>query len=186
MIFFGELDKNKTYIGLQYGNSAIAKKIIKYTRQYAPNSQDIPTHVFAIIYRHELGDWWIYESHIKENKELGFPSGVRRYSAKKWKKAEIKNIHQFEAYPFPFDRYYLEDFVGFRYGTGSIASLMLAGIKKKNGSQKNRAGYICSEYLACCNPNISTYFELPVWCITPAHYQRYLEETLDPHINREY
>lgn len=83
MIHFEELDKNQTYIGLQYGISRVAKKIIKYTKQYAPSSpNDIPTHVFAIVYRHDLGGWWIYESHLRENKELGFPSGVRRYSLK--------------------------------------------------------------------------------------------------------
>ncbi|MBR1625543.1 MAG: hypothetical protein IJ681_00195 [Bacteroidales bacterium] len=176
MIHFADLDKNQTYIGLQYGISRIAQKIVKYTKQYAPDSSDIPTHVFAIVYRHDLGDWWIYESHLKENKKMGFPSGVRRYSAKKWLRAEIASLHQFEAYPFNFDRYCLEDFVGFRYGTGSIAALMLAAIKNKNGKQKDREGYICSEYLACCNPNVCTYFELPPWCITPAHYQHYLQK----------
>lgn len=174
MIQFDELDKEKTYIGLQYGTSKLAQKIVKYSKQYAPDSPDIPTHVFAIVYRHELKEWWIYESHLKENKELGFPSGVRRYSLKKWLKSEIRNLHQFEAYPFNFDRYILEDLVGFKYGTGSIASLMLAAIKKNNGKQKDRKGYICSEYLACCNPNICAFFELPVWCITPAHFQQYL------------
>ena len=74
MIDFEKLDKNKTYLGLQYGTSLIAKQIKRFSKDYAPDSKEIPTHVLAFVYR--LGEWWIYESHADTNKDLGVPSGV--------------------------------------------------------------------------------------------------------------
>ena len=80
MIDFTTLDKTKTYLGLQYGTSLIAQEIKRYSKCYAPNSEDIPTHVLALVYREKAGkDWWIYESHTDSHKNLGIPSGVRRY-----------------------------------------------------------------------------------------------------------
>lgn len=96
MIFFGELDKNKTYIGLQYGNSAIAKKIIKYTRQYAPNSQDIPTHVFAIIYRHELGDCKQYNIAVTPDTVLThYEFGKKHPKTTSYGKPDISYLHPY-------------------------------------------------------------------------------------------
>ena len=66
MINFEELDKKQKYIGLQYGSSLIANKIRKYSKCYAPNSKEIPTHVLAFVFR--LGEWWIYESHADGHK----------------------------------------------------------------------------------------------------------------------
>lgn len=172
--YFETLDKNKQYLGLQYGDSLIAKEIIRFSKRYAPNSKEIPTHVLCFVYRPELEGWWAYESHLKGHTKLGIPSGVRRFNLDKWLQVEKKDLNQFKFVPLDIDFKELEENVGYKYGKGDIASLMLASIKNSNGKQKDRKGLICSEYLALCYPQICEYFNLPAWCITPAHFQQYL------------
>lgn len=172
MIDIEVLDKSKTYIGLQYGNSRIAKKIKKYTRYYCPNSKDVPTHILALVYR--LGEWWVYESHLKGNKKLGIPSGVRRYKFDIWLKKE--NPDEYKFYPLKVSLKKLEEYIGLPYGTGDIVSLLMSALLHNNGKQNDREGLICSEYIALCIPAVCKYLSLPAWCITPAHFQRYFDE----------
>ncbi len=171
VINFDILDKRRTYIGLQYGTSFIANKIRKYSKEYAPNSKEIPTHVLAFKYR--FGTWWIYESHMDAHKDMGIPSGVRRFKLELWLKIEKQS--EFKIYPMKFSIKKLEDYIGQSYGTGDIKELMKASIFKSNGKQKNRQGLICSEYLALCNDKICNYYKLPAYCITPAHFQDYID-----------
>ncbi len=173
MINFEELDKKRTYVGLQYGTSLIAKKIRKYSKCYAPNSKEIPTHVLALIYR--LGEWWVYESHADGHKSKGVPAGVRRFTVEKWLEIEKKTQNEFKAYPLKLNFKTLEKNIGFPYGTGDIESLLRAAIFHSNGKQKDRPGLICSEYIALCSKEIRDFCKLPAWCITPAHFQNYFD-----------
>lgn len=174
MIDFENLDKKIIYLGLQYGvKSFIAKQIRKYSKCYCPNSKEVPTHALAFSF--ENSDWWVYESHAKGNKKLGIPAGVRRYKVKKWLELEKENLKEFKAYPLDIDRNALEEYIGYPYGLGDIKSLMLACIKHSNGKQKDKDGYICSEYIALAYPKICEFYELPAWCITPAHFKDYLD-----------
>lgn len=174
MIDFEQLDKHKTYLGLQYGTSFIANKIRSFSKEYAPDSKEIPTHVLAFVYR--LGDWWIYESHAKGDKKLGVPAGVRRYKLAVWLEIENNTQEQFKAVPFNFDFKALENYIGHPYGMGDIRSLLKAAIFHSNGKQKNRDGFICSEYLALCAPKVPEFYNLPEYCITPAHFQDYIDK----------
>lgn len=172
MIDFEKLDKNKTYLGLQYGTSLIAKQIKRFSKCYAPDSKEIPTHVLAFVYR--LGEWWIYESHADANKDLGVPSGVRRYKLSVWLEIEKNTQNQFKAVPFDIDFKKLENYIGQPYGVGDIRNLLKAAIFHNNGKQKDRKGLICSEYIALCAPYVPEFYNLPAYCITPAHFEDYL------------
>lgn len=171
MVNFEALDKRRTYIGLQYGTSFIAKQIKKYSKEYAPNATDIPTHVMGLKYRY--GTWWIFESHAKGYKKLGVPEGVRRIKRELWE--QIENKSEFVVFPLKLSIKKLEDYIGQPYGTGDIKSLMKASIFHNNGKQKDRHGLICSEYMALCNNEICKYYNLPAHCITPAHFQNYFD-----------
>lgn len=175
MINFENFDKKIKYLGLQYGmNSFVAKQIRKYSKCYCPDAKEVPTHVLAFSY--ENSDWWVYESHAKGNKKLGIPAGVRRYKAKKWLELEAENLKEFKAYPLDIDLNKLEEYIGYPYGLGDIKALLMAALKHNNGKQKNRNGYICSEYIALCYPKICEFYKLPAHCITPAHFQDYLDK----------
>ena len=174
MIDFNSLNPKKTYLGLQYGKSFVAKKIVKYSKIYAPNSEKIPTHVFALIFCY--GNWRIYESHLKAYKKQGVPSGVRRYKSAKWLEIEQNNLNEFEAVEYHFSRKLLEEFIGQSYGLGDIKALMGAALLKNNGEQKDRQGLICSEYLALADKGqICNFSGLKPHCITPAHFQNFLD-----------
>ena len=173
MIDFEKLNKKKTYIGLEYGTSLIANQIRKFSKCYAPNSKEIPTHVFALVYRY--GNWWIYESHAKGYTDLGIPKGVRRYKKELWLQVEKDTQKNFKAFEQKVSRKMLEEFIGQPYGMGDIKNLLRAAIHKNNGKQKNGKGLICSEYLAHCYPEICKYYSLPEYCITPAHFQDYFD-----------
>jgi hypothetical protein len=175
MINFDELDKSRFHLGLQYGDSLIAKKIIKYSKRYAPHSERIPTHGCVYVYRADLNAWWVYESHLKGFSKLGVPSGVRRMPLEKWLQIEKDELEQFVAVPLDIDFKQLEELVGHKYGKGDIAALMLAAIKNGNGKQKDHKGIYCTEYIAMCYPQICDFYKLPPWCITPAHFQNYIE-----------
>lgn len=174
MIDFKTLDKSKIYLGLQYGTSFIAKKIRSFSKCYAPDSKRIPTHVLAFVFR--LGEWWVYESHMKGDKDLGVPEGVRRFKLKIWLEIEKNTLCEFRAVPFDIDYKSLENYIGQPYGSGDIRNLLKAAIFHSNGKQKDRQGLICSEYIALCAPHICDYYKLPAYCITPAHFQDYLDK----------
>lgn len=177
MIDFDALDKSKTYLAVQYGEGLISKKIRKYSKQYAPNSKKIPTHVLGLVF--ENGEWFIYESHAAENKKLKIASGVRKLSVNVWKILELKTQYQFRAYKLPLDKDELKKHLGEPYSLGDIKSLFLAAILHNNGQQKDRNGLICSEYMALCYSTICKNYNLPAWCITPAHFQDYFENVLE-------
>lgn len=176
MIDFEKLDKRRIYLGLQYGEGLISKKIRKYSKCYAPNSERIPTHVLAFVYK--LGEWWVYESHANGFKKLGIPAGVRRYTVEKWKIAEKKTQEQFVAVPLKIKFKELEKYIGLTYGVGDIRNLLKAALFHNNGKQKDREGLICSEYISLCFPDICKAYNLPAWCITPAHFQDYIDKTI--------
>lgn len=174
MIDFNTLDKRAKYCLLEYGTGIIAKQIKRFSKIYCPGTEEIPTHVAMAVYR--LGKWWIYESHAKPNKDLGIPSGVRRYTAEKW--LEFENPEHFKAYKVRLNFYEMEEHIGESYGMDDIKALMHAAIHKSNGKQKDRKGLICSEYFALCCREVREYFNnLPCWCITPAHIQFYFNKT---------
>lgn len=175
MINFEQLDRTKTYIALQYGESQIAKAIAKCTKKYAPNCERIPTHVLALYYRADLKDWWIYESHLVANKEVEITSGVRHYDRVRFFNAEEKALKQFFTYEMPFNVYMLEKYLGEKYGTRDITALLRADLLNRNGKQSNKKGLICSEYLALAYPHICDFFNLSAHCITPAHWAQYLK-----------
>ena len=171
VVSFKNLDKEKTYVGLQYGDSLISKQIIKLTKPFAPNSEVIPSHVFGLVYR--FNSWWIFESHAKGNRKLGVVDGVRRCKKSIWDKIETKN--NFKIYEMELSIPKLEDYIGQQYGLGDIESLMKACLTNKNGKQKDREGIICSEYMALCHNKICDFYDLPPHCITPAHFQNYVD-----------
>ena len=168
------LDTSKTYIGLQYGNSFIAKEIRKFSKDYAPDSNEIPTHVCGLVFR--FGEWWVFESHADGIRKFLIPSGVRHYRAENWENIEPKCDSEYKFYELPLDEKSLEEFIGQPYGVGDIGSLLRAAILNRNGKQKDRRGLICSEYIANCCPAITEYFNLPSYCITPAHFQKYIDD----------
>ena len=158
-IDFKKLDKRRIYLGLQYGkNSIIAKEIIKFTKCYAPYSDEIPTHVLAFVYR--LKSWWIYESHANGHEKLGLPSGVRRYKLEKWLEVEKKTQDEFKAVPLDISFSKLEEYIGYKYGLGDLQALLGAAIFRNNGKQKDHDGLICSEYISLCYPKIQEYLLL--------------------------
>ena len=167
---FENFDKTKTYIGLQFGTSLIAKKIAKYSKIYCPYASDVPTHVLALIYR--LGEWQIYESTHTARLELGLNSGVRHYNIEKFK--QLENIEEYKFYQLDLDFKPLDELLGEQYAMASIKDLMLAAIHRNNGKQHDRQGYICSEYIASAFYPIREYFKLPAYCITPAHFMQYI------------
>lgn len=175
MIDFEKLDKRRIYLGLQYGEGFISKKIRKYSKCYAPKSAKVPTHVLAFVFK--LGEWWVYESHATGFKKLGVPAGVRRYTVEKWKIAEEHAQEQFVAVPLKIKFKDLEKYIGQEYGGGDIRNLLKAALFHSNGKQKDRDGLICSEYIALCFNPICKYYDLPAWCITPAHFQDYIDNT---------
>ena len=170
---FSEIKQKKNLHRFTIRNKFDCKKIRKYSKSYAPNSKDIPTHVFALVFR--LGEWWVYESHAKGFKKLGIPEGVRRYTINKWFEIEKNTQNEFKLYPLKLNFKTLEKNIGFPYGTGDIRSLLLAAIFHRNGKQKDRPGLICSEYIALCSEDIRKFCNLPAWCITPAHFQHYID-----------
>jgi len=167
---FDNFDKEKTYIGLQFGKSLIAKKIAKYSKIYCPHTDKVPTHIIALVYR--LGDWFIYESTHTARLELGLNSGVRHYKQDKF--CKLEDVSEYKFYQIDLDFKALDELLGEQYAMASIKDLMLAGINKNNGKQKDRQGYICSEYVASAYKPIAEYFSLPEWCITPAHWYKYV------------
>ena len=177
---FDNFDKTKTYIGLQFGTSLIAKKIAKYSKIYCPHTDKIPTHIIGLIYR--LGEWQIYESTHTARLELGLNSGCRHYKQDKFKLVEKDAINEYKFYQIDLDFKVLDELLGEQYAMKSIKDLMLAAINKNNGKQRDKRGYICSEYIAAAFYPIREYFKLPAYCITPAHFMQYIIDNNIPSI----
>ena len=169
---FENLDKTKTYIGLQFGTSLIAKKIAKYSKIYCPDTSEIPTHIIGLVYH--LGEWTLYESTHTARLDLGLNSGVRHYNEDKFKLVEKDAINEYKFYQIDLDFKVLDELLGEQYAMASIKDLMLAAINKNNGKQRDKRGYICSEYIAAAFYPIREYFKLPAYCITPAHFYKYI------------
>lgn len=112
---------------------------------------------------------------VVEEMVRSIPEGVRRYTIDKWLEIEKKTQEEFKLYPLKLNFKTLEKNIGFPYGTGDIESLLRAAIFHRNGKQKDRPGLICSEYIALCSEDIQKFCNLPAWCITPAHFQNYLD-----------
>lgn len=172
MIDFNKLNKKKTYLGLQFGRSLIAKTIAKFSKMYCPTQKLIATHALAFVYEND--SWQVYESHLKAEPILNIPSGVRTYSVADWLKIEENSLVEFRAYPIKLDIGELKKHIGEKYGTGDIKSLLRAAVFHSNGKQKDRDGLICSEYIALAFKPIQKYYKLPPHCITPAHFQNFV------------
>lgn len=180
MINFDKLDTTKTYIGLEYGSSSIAKIIAKYTREYCYNREHIPSHIFALVYDEGCKQWMIYESHMKGSSMGCLASGVRRYYRVILQKVFPQVCFSSDVYQLDLDKEVLNKLIGKPYGVGDIFALMKASLAHNNGKQKNRIGYICSEYIALAFKPIQQYFNLPSWCITPSHFLRYVLDNKIP------
>lgn len=168
------LDKRRTYIVLEYGKGAISKMIAKLTKDYCKGASRVPSHVLALVYEDKV--WRIYESHMRGNEEYNIPSGVRTYTYKVFAKAFPDTIKNSEVYPCRFNKKKLKNLLGQPYGIGDIANLLRVSLTNKNGTQKDRKGIICSEYLALCHAPIRRWLKLKSHCITPAHWLRYLTD----------
>ena len=173
MINFDKLDKNKTYVCLEYGVGKISKIIQKYSKEYCYD-MEVPSHVFALVYDNRVKDWLIYESHMQGNKVGMLPSGVRKYYRVILEKVLPHVILHSDVYQLTLDTNQLEKLIGKPYGVGDIFALMNASKHHSNGKQKNRIGYICSEYIASAFPCICYHFNLPPHCITPSHFLRFV------------
>lgn len=175
MIDITKLDKRKTYVCCEFGTSNISKVIKTLTARYAPSCKKVPSHIWVLLYNKSDKRWWVYESHLKAVKEYGLPSGVRSYPLDTLILAMPNVIMSSEMFDIKgLDRHLLELLIGQPYGTGDIEALMRAALFNRNGKQKDRKGIICSEYVAMVYPTICEWFDLPSWCITPAHWYEYL------------
>lgn len=172
MINITKLDKRRTYIVLEYGTSVISKLIQKFTKQFAPASSKVPSHVLALVFEDKV--WRVYESHMNPNIDGHLPSGCRTYTLDKLQEIFPKTYEKGVVYQVRLSKRKLKDYLGQPYGVGDIASLMRGSLLKNNGRQKDRNGIICSEYLALCCKKICKYFNLKPHCITPAHWLTYL------------
>jgi hypothetical protein len=170
------LNTSKTYIGLEYGTGLIGKKIAQYTKEYAPDLKEVPSHVLALVYRGDLepAGWWVYESHLKGYNDYSIPSGCRHYPLEVWEAIEAQNIDDFRFYELDFNTWSLERDLGQPYGIREITALLRANLFNREGKQSDKKGIICSEYLARAHKGICKHFNLKEWCITPAHWAQYL------------
>lgn len=173
MINFKILDKNKTYVCLEYGTGTISKLIQQYTKEYCDNVTP-PSHVFALVYDNRVKDWLVFESHSNPSEMGCLSSGTRRYYRVILEKVFPQVLTHTEVYQLDINVDTLYKFLCKPYGFGDILQLMKAALHHTNGKQKDRPGYICSEYIALSYPLIQEYFDLPSWCITPAHFKKYV------------
>lgn len=171
MINTNLLDKRQTYVCLEYGTGAISKIIIDLTKVYCPEATRVPSHVFALVY--ELGNWYVYESHMRGNKKPNIPSGCRRYDINMLQDVFPKVWEQSEVYKVRLTKKTLRNLLGEPYGAGDIYEIFKARLKKKF-ARKDRNGFICSEYLARACYKIQRHFNLAANQITPAHWLKYM------------
>lgn len=169
----------ETYLVLSYGTGQSSKRVIELTKKYAPNSKRVPSHVCAIV--PNLGHRWIFEAHNKPCRQFNIPAGVRHTKVEVWEKVEPRIPENYCIVPMSFDLLKLEELIGQPYSTLEIFDHGVARVFDTNGKQKDRNGFICSEYLALCQkkidgiPLITEQFNLPAHCITPAHWQAYVD-----------
>lgn len=173
MINFDKLDKEQTYVCLEYGQGSISKVIQKYSKEYCYN-MEVPSHVFALIYDKQCKQWQVYESHLRASSMGCLASGTRRYYKPVLTNVFPQVVLHSDVYPININEDILKEYLEQPYGIGDIFSLMVASKLHTLGKKKNRYGYICSEYIALAFPNICAFFNLPAHCITPAHFLRYL------------
>lgn len=174
-----KLDPQKTYVGMQYGVDGTAKGIQICTQKYCPDSE-VPTHIFSLV--NEKGKWVIYQSNGHATPALGTSAGVNRSNAADWIGLAKNQVKRFEIYEMPLDRSVLHSHMGERYGSGDLVNLFKAFLFNCNGSQGDAAGLMCSEYVALSNPNIQEFYNLPAWCITPAHFKNFVLQNNIPAI----
>lgn len=172
MINLDKLDKRRTYVVFEFGTSAIAKTIQRLTKDFCSEAKQLPSHVLALVY--EDGCWNVYESHLKPVKDYAIPSGVRMYKFSVFKEVFPDIVERGRVFTIRINKKQLKKYLGQPYGIGDIVALMRASIHHNNGKQKDRKGIICSEYLALACAKIRKYFNLPAWCITPAHWLAFL------------
>ena len=175
LLDFNNLDKDKTYVGLQYGTDNVAKQIQRFSGEYCPGAE-APTHTICLT--NENGEWIVYQSSGRPNELLGTPSGTYKISASKWADVVRK---KFELYDMNVDTKILEQNLGQQYGSRDIVQLMKVSILNKNGTQSDCPGVTCSEYISLGFDKICQFFKLPAWCITPAHYKSYvMQQNISP------
>ena len=169
---FNELDKEKTYIGMQYGRrNKLAKQIVRFTKKYCPES-DVPAHVFALSFKD--GEWWVYESHIITNKDIGLKQGSHKLKASDWIKLGKNAFAETDVFEADFDAKLLDRNAGQPYGKGDMAKMLISSIFNRNGKQSDSEGLLCSEYIAKGMKDICEFYNLKPWCITPAHFKDYM------------
>lgn len=172
VIDFNKLDTRKGYVVLEYGTSLVSKLIDDMTEDYCPEVKHRPSHVLALKYNGYC--WQIYESHMLPAQCGNIPAGTRTYSEYTFKEEFPNTIKNGVVYPFRTNLAILKKFLNQPYGVGDIISLGKAYFLNNNGKQKNREGFICSEYIAMSNQKFRKYFKLPAHCITPAHFLKYM------------
>lgn len=179
---FDVLDKDKTYVGMQYGRrNRLAKQIVRFTKKYCPDA-DVPAHVFALSYKD--GEWWVHESHIITKKEIGLENkGTRKVRAKDWNELGKNAIAETDIYEADFDVDVLDKNANEPYGTGDMVKQLVASIFNFNGKQSDSKGLLCSEYLALGLKDICDFYNLPAWAITPAHFKDYMVKTGAQQVN---
>lgn len=171
-INFDKLDKEKTYVGMQYARRhKLAKQIVRFTKKYCPDS-DVPAHLFALAFKD--GDWQVYESHIMTNEELGLVPGTHRLKAKDWMGLGKNAIAETDIFEAKLDVDALEENANEPYGKGDMVKQFFASIFNFNGKQSDSKGLLCSEYIATGMQDICDYYDLPTWALTPAHFKDYL------------
>lgn len=170
IIDFAKLDKQKTYLGLQYENSVSAKVIRLFTQHFCPK-KEIPCHVFCLA--NQDGEWIIYQSCYRENPQLGTKSGSNKAKALDWAKSKRNHEKTTEVFEMPMDVSKLEKNLGKFYGIIDIFKLGCSIIL--GGKGKNNSGVVCSEYIAFGFDKICDFYKKPAWLITPAHFKNYVE-----------
>ena len=169
-IDFNSLDKQKTYVGLQYGPGISSKIIRLFTRQYCPN-HDIPIHVFCFANNGE--DWLIYQSCYRANPRLGTFPGASKSKAEEWAISRRNHRKKCEVFEVDVNIAPLEENIGVKYGLKDVLKLGKAILLGRNGKQQDSPGVLCSEYIALGIDNICKFYNIPSWCITPAHFKDY-------------
>ena len=181
-INFNLLDKNKTYIGLQYSNQhKIAKQIVRFTKKYCTKS-DVPAHVFALS--HQNGEWWVYESHIMTNEQIGLKQGSHKLKAKDWYNLGKNRLAETDIYEANLDTNLLDKNAGQPYSFGDAFKHALMSVLNKNGKQDNCEGLLCSEYVAMGMKDICKFYNLKPWCVTPAHFKDYMVKHSIKQVNK--
>lgn len=162
------LDKEKTYIGYQIGQGAIARAIQIKSKMLVDceiDTQKVASHAFALIFQN--GDWHIYESHLKSH-------GVHEELFSDWIEEEKpENNFVFE---YPLNIKTLELYAKFKYpySLGAIGKIATSihGQNYDKGKD-DPTGLICSEYIALAMDNHKPCFKfnIPPYRTIPLHIQ---------------